>query len=466
MKLGFETIGNATLILYEDGIPVLSTDPWVSGNPYFGSWKHTHEIPELQKSNINKSKFIWISHGHPDHLDLDTIKNWDTNKFLISNHFGDRIFNDLTSIGLQVNKLKDKKWTSLSNNIEISTFADFNQDSILMVKMKDVLIIDLNDTNPRGWSKWVKETAKNFKKVFLLKLTGFGDADMINYYDENDNFIYPLAEKRIEVGKTIGHLMESFHANFFIPFSSHHKYQREDSIWANKYTANLDDYKDGFDNRKGTLLPAFISYDIDKDNFKKIQTLETNNDIISSKSFNDDWSEPLSKDDEKKLKDYFLRNELLKRQIGFIQFTVGEKEYSIDINKRKRNKGILFEVPKYSLMQTIKWNIFDDLLIGNFMKTKVIGFRGNQLYPIFNPIIPKYYDQAQITDKKELKKYFKFYKAKAPLDTLKDMLSYNSSMAARKYFKTDSKIYKTLGAIKKTGLKSVLSIISTKNKKK
>ena len=57
-----------------------------------------------------------------------------------------------------------------------------------------------------------------------------------------------------------------------------------------------------------------------------------------------------------------MRNELLKRQIGFIQFTVGEKEYSIDINKRKRNKGILFEVPKYSLMQTIKWNIFDDLL--------------------------------------------------------------------------------------------------------
>ena len=167
MKLGFETIGNATLILYEDGIPVLSTDPWVSGNPYFGSWKHTHEIPEPQKSNINKSKFIWISHGHPDHLDLDTIKNWDTNKFLISNHFGDRIFNDLTSIGLQVNKLKDKKWTSLSNNIEISTFADFNQDSILMVKMKDVLIIDLNDTNPRGWSKWIKETAKNFKKVLV-----------------------------------------------------------------------------------------------------------------------------------------------------------------------------------------------------------------------------------------------------------------------------------------------------------
>ena len=37
MQLGFETIGNATLIAFDEG-PVLATDPWISGSAYFGSW--------------------------------------------------------------------------------------------------------------------------------------------------------------------------------------------------------------------------------------------------------------------------------------------------------------------------------------------------------------------------------------------------------------------------------------------
>ena len=34
--IGFETIGNATLTLIDDE-PILTTDPRVFGNPYFGS---------------------------------------------------------------------------------------------------------------------------------------------------------------------------------------------------------------------------------------------------------------------------------------------------------------------------------------------------------------------------------------------------------------------------------------------
>ena len=41
------TVGNATLIAYEDSKPILSTDPWFGGedHAYFGSWNLSHEIP-------------------------------------------------------------------------------------------------------------------------------------------------------------------------------------------------------------------------------------------------------------------------------------------------------------------------------------------------------------------------------------------------------------------------------------
>ena len=68
--LGFETIGNATLTIFDDK-PVLTTDPWLDGKPYFESWTHAYKIPNHQKDNI-KSDYIWLSHGHPDHIDPDS----------------------------------------------------------------------------------------------------------------------------------------------------------------------------------------------------------------------------------------------------------------------------------------------------------------------------------------------------------------------------------------------------------
>ena len=55
MDLGFQTIGNATTILY-DGGPQLATDTWVLGSAYFGSWTHQHVIPEEQMEAIGRQK--------------------------------------------------------------------------------------------------------------------------------------------------------------------------------------------------------------------------------------------------------------------------------------------------------------------------------------------------------------------------------------------------------------------------
>ena len=52
--IGFETIGNATLTVFDDK-PVLTTDPWLFGNPYFGSWGHKYTIPKEQLENIKKT---------------------------------------------------------------------------------------------------------------------------------------------------------------------------------------------------------------------------------------------------------------------------------------------------------------------------------------------------------------------------------------------------------------------------
>ena len=53
MDVGFETIGNASVICY-DNKPVLVTDPWLEGNPYFGSWTLPYEVPEAQMEAVRQ----------------------------------------------------------------------------------------------------------------------------------------------------------------------------------------------------------------------------------------------------------------------------------------------------------------------------------------------------------------------------------------------------------------------------
>jgi len=95
MDIGFETIGNAILICH-DRVPVLVTDPWISGSAYFGSWTFSHQIPSEQIESIEKCQFVWILHGHPDHLSSKSLGTFLRDKMiLLPDHVGGRINNAL-----------------------------------------------------------------------------------------------------------------------------------------------------------------------------------------------------------------------------------------------------------------------------------------------------------------------------------------------------------------------------------
>src|SRR5207302_7535884 len=125
MELGFETIGNATLVCYDRG-PVLVTDPWITGNAYFGSWGLSHEIPTEVKEGISGCKFVWISHGHPDHLSPSSLEMLRGKTFLLPDHVGGRICRGLKDSGFEVTVLKNRQWYPLSNQIRVLSIADYN----------------------------------------------------------------------------------------------------------------------------------------------------------------------------------------------------------------------------------------------------------------------------------------------------------------------------------------------------
>jgi hypothetical protein len=441
VEIGFETIGNATLIAYDRG-PVLVTDPWVQGSAYFGSWALAHEIPAEQMEAVRRCPTVWFSHGHPDHLNGESLDLFRGKTILLPNHSGERIRRDLGAAGFDVRTLPDRTWVPLSDRIRVLCIADEAQNGILLVDLNGRLLVNLNDGIDRGWGRFVRKVVRRYEKSFLLALTGYGDADMINFRDEDGNLIEPPAARKFPVGPLVARKTESFGCRFFVPFSSMHCYQRSDSVWANRYVTPVEDHARGFASDRCAMLPAFLHYDCSDDSHRSLDPRPTAPRVVDCREFGDDWSESLSADEFETVRNYFQAFHHLGTFLDFVNVRVGGQDHEIAFRKRGFRRGITFEVPRASLMDAVQYQVFDDLLIGNFMKTTLHGrWPQTQLYPHFTPYVTKYGDNGGARTRSELRSYFLDYLRRAPLATLHHWLEERCTNAVRAVTPHDSETY-------------------------
>lgn len=412
LDLGFETIGNATLICY-DKVPILATDPWIQGSAYFGSWSLSHEIPTPQRNSILACPYLWLSHGHPDHLNPESMPLFKGKKILLADHVGKRIYNDLSQDGFDVTILPDRKWVSLSERIKVLSIADLGQDSILLVDINGRLVVNINDCGKNGWVEFVKKEIRRYRNSFMLALSGYGDTDMINFYDEQGRFIIPEAAKRDQIGPRLAEAAEMLGTTHVVPFSSMHRYQRSDSVWANAFAANLDEHGLGFNSARAKLLPPYVSFNCASDSYSSLNPSPNPDVTLNPSIFGDNWSDPLEKGELEMATAYFKGPEKLADTLGFINLRVGGKDNLIPLGGSAK-LGVTFEAPRQSLMTAIRYEIFDDMLIGNFMKTTLHGvWPASQLHHNLTPYLCKYSDNGRAKTKEQLSAYFREYEKRS-----------------------------------------------------
>lgn len=413
MDLGFETIGNACLIAHDDG-PVLATDPWLTGPAYFGAWRLSHAVPAEQQRRVRRCKYLWISHGHPDHLSLESLEGLRDKKILLADHYGGRIARDLAGMGFDVQVLPCGQWFQVSQRVRIASLANYNQDATLVIDIDGHLVIDANDAGNRGGGIFLDKIRKQFtKRTVLACLTGYGDADMINFFDEQGNRVLPAAAKKEPCGPGIKGMLDHYDIDYFAPSSSMHRYNRTDSGWADAFATPIEDHEREFDGGRRTCLPAFVQFDLHTGQYERTDPEPNDQPLQDPSVFGDDWTTPLDDKDVGVLRRYLRRVEHLQSCIGYVNFRVGDRDHVIDIN-REHERGITFATPRQSLLQAVEWKAFDDILIGNFCKTTLHGdWWGRQataaLYPHFAPFLTKFGDNGGVYDRDGLRAYFAEY---------------------------------------------------------
>ena len=435
----FETAGNAIVIAYDDK-PILTTDPWINEDAYFGSWTHDYEIPPAQMAAIRDAEYHWFSHGHPDHLNVASLPALTNGQFLLSDHYGSRIQWDLAAAGYRVRVLPDREWVRLSKGIRVYSVANRNQDSMLLIDVNGRLVINLNDSSDYGESFRVQRIAKHFKEVYMLQLHGWGGADMLNLFDPSGRKLVDVAQKRRPIAPRSQKSARAMGASKVIPFSSFQCYQREDSVWANDLVPELADYLAEAMPNWPEILPAFVSVDCETDEVTPLYPRRAPRVKKKPEEFGDSWSDPLTAEDKAKIHRYFTIRESLRDHFGFIQVSAGGSSVTVDLNADIREVGISFECPRASLMTCIENQLFDDLLIGNFMRTTLHNV--HDLYPHFTPYVAKYADNGGAKTKRELATYFGHYYMRDPIAHSLKGLADGSEMVLRRVIPEDSAMFR------------------------
>lgn len=449
--LGFKTIGSAIIIAF-DGEPILSTDAWINEDAYFGSWTHDYEIPSQELAEIKQCKFHFMSHGHPDHLNVTSLPDLTTGTLLLADHFGARIQQDLVEMGHNVRVLPTREWVSLSKRIRVMALPNKNQDSILLIDVGGTIIIDANDSPFDFWPRTIRRIAKAAPMSYLTMLCAWSSADMANIYLPDGSNAFTVDSRKKPIAPRLQKSAVILGARRVIPFSSFHRFQRSDSEWANALVPELSDYGDGADPDHAPILPAFVSVDVETDTITPINPRRLTLQVKSPEEFGDNWSDQLDRDEEQRLVKYFKEKEALHDRFGFIGFDVGGKETRIELNKDLADQGLVFSVPRHSLMTAIDYHFFDDLLIGNFMKTTLHGVDG--LYPSFTPWVAKYADNGLAQSKQELNQYFHHYFMISPVDHIVSNLTNSAEQVFRRAVSEDSFFFKSAKRIY-WGLKKV-----------
>jgi hypothetical protein len=225
-----------------------------------------------------------------------------------------------------------------------------------------------------------------------------------------------------------------------IPFSSFHRYQREDSAWANELIPELDDYHSHAMEKGPEILPAFVRVDCETDEITTLEPLRSPCIVKPPEDFGDSWSDQLDREDKVKIHRYFTAREALRRNFGFIEVSAGGSSVTIDLNRAKRDVGIRFECPRNSLTTCIEHELFDDLLIGNFMRTTLYNVEG--LYPHFTPYVAKYADNGGAKTMPELRAYSGHYFMRDPVAHVLKHLLDGSEMVLRKALPESSGIFR------------------------
>ncbi len=230
MKISF--ISHASVIVITSDA-VIWSDPWLHGNAFNESWTLLPEA-NFDSEWLNKITHIWISHEHPDHFHIPTLKSLSDDfkqrvVILFQANNSDKLPNALQKFGYkEIIRLPHAKSVQLTKETRIWCYQVSQMDSALAIQNNGQTVLNLNDAEVTA--RDCKIISKSFPNVDVV-LNQFSIAG----YNGHANYQTRLPEQANSILKKVLTAHDLFRSKITIPFASMIYFSTEDNQYINQY---------------------------------------------------------------------------------------------------------------------------------------------------------------------------------------------------------------------------------------
>lgn len=236
-------ISHASVII-ETGSVTLWTDPWLFGKAFNESWALFPE-PAFDEAWYDKITHIWVSHEHPDHFHVPTLRAMpeDFKKrviVLFQDMNSEKMYSAFERFGFpNVVRMPHRKIMELDDQVEAYCFGVGNMDSALGLRDKDYCLVNINDAECQ--SRDCQLICKDFGRPDVVlnqfSLAGYGG------FEDREKV---LRGQRDRVMKNLVENSQDLGCSATIPFASFVYFCTEDNLYMNDYANTVVDVEVNF----------------------------------------------------------------------------------------------------------------------------------------------------------------------------------------------------------------------------
>lgn len=254
-------VGHASVIC-DVGDVSLWSDPWLKGDAFNESWA-LYPRPSLREEDLARVTHMWISHEHPDHLSIPTIKTLPAERrakivALFQKHYNSEVIDWIRTQGFkEVRELPHGAWTELSPSCRVACYQVGHMDSALAIKGKDRTILNLNDCDlPMATlSKVVKELGPVDLLLDQFSVAGWcGNPEDLERRRDAARGVLDKFLRDVRV----------INPKYVLPFASFVRFSHKENSFMNSSVNSIDDVASQVDrNRLLVMYPGDVWSDED-----------------------------------------------------------------------------------------------------------------------------------------------------------------------------------------------------------
>ena len=380
--MGFQlrTLGHATMLVLEEGEPLIATDPWLVGSVYWRSWWLEKYPSEDEIDLVRRARQLYITHSHPDHFHWPSLRRLGPRATIHPRFPGYNVPAFLAANGYPARVLEPWRWYAIAEGVRIASIPVPIDDSILIVDTPAATVVNLNDAmvRPRLLACLKSRLLTPGKPLVVMKSHSPASVAM-SMFRGGERAPMKTKEDYVSAARAMAELLG---ATFFVPFASNAFFNRRDSRWANEYKVIYEDLVRHWGGSPVTLCPPLITMDLASGAFTSAYpSVERRLDdarahqVAEREGEEEAFRLPATFDAQlKRYLDevYFLRL-IFRRGIGWRLTTSGEERF-YDTRRRAilaripDEYDLIIELPDQVLSEALANNVLTDLGITMFVR--------------------------------------------------------------------------------------------------